>query len=53
MHKVIFLERKDAGCTIKHISTNTVHLLPEFMLVRRVKWGIYEIVNPEQFSRLA
>lgn len=52
MHKIIFLEKKDVGCTIKHISTNAVHLIPDFMLLRRVQWGIYELVNPEKIHEI-
>ncbi len=52
MRKVIVLEKNNAGCTIQYESTNTVHLIPEFMLLRRIKWGIYELSNPEKLDNL-
>jgi len=53
MEKVLFVDKKDAGYVVKHLNSNTIHLIPEYMLIRRMEWGLYELINKEQLPFVA
>jgi len=47
VQKIKILEAVNAGYIIKNLHTNANQVIPSGILIKRVKWGIYVLTNPE------
>jgi len=45
--KIKILEAVNAGYIIKILDTKYTQVIPAATLIKRIKWGIYILINPE------
>ena len=48
--KIKIIEAINAGYVIKHMETQFVQVIPAKLLLKRIKWGIYTLINPEMIK---
>lgn len=50
VQKIKILETKPYGYIVRNLSTRMKQLVPRDLLLKRMKWGIYEIMNPTMLA---
>jgi hypothetical protein len=50
VQKIKIIETKPYGYIVKNLSTKMKQLIPKDLLLKRMKWGIYEILNPAMLA---
>jgi len=48
--KIKIIEAINAGYVIKHMETQFIQVIPTKLLLKRIKWGIYTLINPEMIQ---
>jgi len=48
--KIKILEAVNAGYIIRNLHTNSNQVIPSSILLKRIKWGIYILTNPEMIA---
>lgn len=48
--QIKILETKPYGYVVRNLTTKVKQLIPKDLLLKRMKWGIYEIMNPSMLA---
>ena len=48
--KIEILDVMPYGFMIKNLTKNIKQFIPKELLLKRVKWGLYEVINKNNFS---
>lgn len=49
--EVKIIEAVNSGYLIKNLHTKSNQLIPAKLLLNRIKWGIYTLINPEMIQQ--
>lgn len=48
--KIKILETKPYGYIVRNLTTKMKQIVPKDLLLNRMKWGLYEIINPTMLA---